>query len=297
MKSHLWLLLLLTLLAVTKADAAVVYLRDGSTLKGTIVSATARDIQLHTQDGELTITSDRISRIDYADGEPLRKDEPPRSSRLVLPAEDRAVGPTNQYFSMALGAAVPMSRVDFGRVGGGTDDNGTTGVLLGVQYLYGVTSKLGVGSNIEFFNRGERSSQNLAPARDTTVSGNTILLLASMKYSFTDRGFARPYVLGGVGTNRTSTLIEASPSPGYGWLDTETTETRAFVDSSRWGFASTVRFGVDFSYAEPSVFSLEMGWTRLSNGAYPATRVASELESVTGNLSALAFAARWGWRF
>jgi hypothetical protein len=94
-------------------------------------------------------------------------------------------------------------------------------------------------------------------------------------------------------------VIEATPNVGFGWTDTDSAETRTLVDDSRWGFASTVRMGVDFALADPSVFSLELGWTRLANPSYQATRAGQDLglNSVTGNQDALAFAARWGWRF
>src|SRR4051812_29443907 len=56
--------------SAASAHAAVVYLKDGGTLRGTIVSATAGDVQLHTDQGAVTISTDRIQRIDYNDDGP-----------------------------------------------------------------------------------------------------------------------------------------------------------------------------------------------------------------------------------
>jgi opacity protein-like surface antigen len=292
----------------TAAQAAVVYLKDGSQVRGTIVGGTARELQVHTPDGTLTIATDRIQRIDYAETAPAAAPAPTPTPSAPLtstveplsyarrPAEP---DPTRQYFSMALGVAAPLSRVDFGSTGGGTDANGGAGVLLGGQYLADVAPRLGLGMNFEYFHRGATGSQSLLPAATTDVNGNTMLLLATMKYSFTDRGLVRPYVMGGVGGNYTSTVIDATPNPGFGWDDTDTWETRTLVDDAHWGFASTARFGVDFSVADPTIFSLELGWTRLANATYAATPRGREvgLESVNGNQNVLAFAARWGWRF
>src|SRR5689334_3018076 len=52
-------------LSAASVDAATIYLKDGSQLKGTVVGATARDVDLYTQDGTLHISTDRILRVDY----------------------------------------------------------------------------------------------------------------------------------------------------------------------------------------------------------------------------------------
>lgn len=292
------LLLILTLILGSSAQAATIYLKDGTQLRGTIVSATAADVQIHTANGSSTVTTDRIQRIDYAEPEPQPQPvmqpavQPVRYETLRRP-EGR------QLFSLGLGAAVPLSRVDFRSAGGGTDDNGNTGFLIGTQYLYGLTSRWSVGGNLEYFNRSMTSSQSLLPESDTNISGDTLVIMPTLKFSLIDHGYARPYVLGGVGTNRTSTVAEATPNFGFSWSDTNTAETRTLVDDAHWGFASTLRFGVDFELMDPSVFSLEFGWTRLSNGTYAPTPSGQDLglNALTGNQNVMTIAARWGWRF
>lgn len=298
------------MLLSASANAAIVYLKDGSQVRGTVVAATAQDLQLHTPDGTLNIAADRILRVDYAESATPAAPEAPSSQIGGPPARDvRRSGPrrrpapepeeeTSQLFSLGFGFSAPLSRVDFSSTGGGRGDNGDSGLYLGAQYLHDVSPRLGAGFNIEYLGRSPSGSQSLLPEANTDVSGNTLLLLATMKFSFTDRGAVRPFVLAGLGANQTSTIVEATPNEGFGWSDTNTGETRTLVDDSHWGLATTARLGLDFMF-DPSIFTLEFGWNGLTNANAQATRAGRDLglDHVTGNLSALTFAARWGWRF
>src|SRR5690606_15244318 len=60
---------MISALIASSVQAAVIHLKDGSRLQGTVVSATARSIQLHTPDGTLTISTDRIASIEFADAD------------------------------------------------------------------------------------------------------------------------------------------------------------------------------------------------------------------------------------
>lgn len=300
----LFLIILLGILAAP-VSAAVVYLKDGSQVRGTIVSATARSVRLHTDNGDLDIQASQIRRVDYAEDEPqvvptVREAPEPvvvrrRPSREEATAEEGG----DQMFSIGFGFASPVSRVDFSSTGGGTGDNGDTGLLLGGQYSYFLSPRLATGFDVEYLNRSRTGSQSLLPNSNTDVFGNTLLMLATARYSLTNHGTARPYILAGIGPNRTSTVVEATPDDGFGWSDTSTSETRTLVDDSHWGLAGTARFGIDFMLADPALFSLEIGWTGISNSSYGATRAGKDLglDNVSGNLSFMTVAARWGWRF
>ncbi len=332
-KSKYILALSLIVLWAPFAHAATVYLKDGSLIKGTIVSATAQDIQVNTEDGLIKIKAERILRVNYTDdtsqspspqtsqtsqtpqaappppepvsAEPSEEPAPPvryaRHRRYVRRSEPVPDEPenTNQIFSLNFGFASPLSRVDFSSTGGGSDNNGNTGIVIGGQYLYQTTSRLAWGMNLEYMNRGLSDSQSLLPSANTDVSGDSLVIMPVVKFSLVDRGGIRPYVLAGIGTNRTSTFIEAQPQQGFAWNDTNTDETRTLVNDSRWGLATTARVGIDFMSFNPSFFSLEIGWTGISNGSYGATQAgqALGLNSVTGNLSLLNIAGRWGWKF
>ncbi len=302
-----YLCLVLIGLSVVRSYAAVIYLKDGSRVTGTIVSATARDIEFHTPNGMLTISNERIDHVDYADlnasgpapasfpasAEP----ESPPASKLNLYEPLKGY---SQYFSFGLGGAIPFGRVDFSGTGGGTDDNGDSSILASGQYLYQVSSRWSAGLSLDYMHRSRTASQSLVPASTTDVFGDSWVFMPLAKFSIIDKGVLRPYLAAGVGLNRTSTIIEAAPNPGFQWSDTKTFETRTLVDEGHWGLASTLRAGLDFySPWDPQVLSLEMGWTQLSNSSYDATAAGRDLglESVTGDLGILTVAFRFGWRF
>ena len=71
--------------------------------------------------------------------------------------------------------------------------------------------------DLSFFNRSRTGSQSLLPNANSDVYGNTLLMMATLRYSLTDRGWARPFILGGVGTNRTSTILETTPNTLISW--------------------------------------------------------------------------------
>jgi outer membrane protein W len=289
----------------TCASAATVYLKNGNRIDGTVISATSRDVKVHTPNGTQTISASDIQRIDYAQTPPVQPAAPSQPSEPIMPQSyPRRVAsiheqPGRQMFSVGFGVVGPVSRISFSEAGGGSSSNGNTGIILGAQYHYFLSSKWAAGLDLEFMNRSPNSTQNLLPASNTDVWGNTTLMLATMRYSLTDRGTVRPYVLAGLGTNRTSTMVEATPNDGFGWSDTLTNETRTLVDDSRWGFAHTARVGLDFVFQDPSMFTLEFGWTGISNGDYTATPAGKDvgINNVTGKLNVLNIAARWGWRF
>lgn len=301
-----WLLVLFATVSAAPVEAAIVYLKDGSRLQGTVVSATAAEVQLYTGAGTIDIDAARIARIDYADAQPAPpRAQPPAAPEYPEPSVYHEPGfhpweprPARDMLSIDVGLAAPISGVDFSAVGGGTGGNGDVGPLVGVEYLHSVTRLLSVGADFEYMYRSQTQSPNLLPGAITNVSGNTEMLLAVAKLSLTDRGRARPYLLGGLGVDNTSTNIESTPQPGYVWPD-GSNNTHDLVDASSWGLASTLRIGIDFNVYDPVVFSVEMGWTELDNGRIPATSQGQQigLAGLSGPLDFFTVAGRWGWRF
>jgi opacity protein-like surface antigen len=301
------LMTLLLACSISQAvNAAVVYLRDGSQVRGTIVSATAGEIEVYTQSGTQSISTDRISRIDYADEAPAVVPPPPSPESVPPPPQaqrwnlrEPVFEDTRNSLTLGLGLAAPLSHIDFSGAGGGKGDNGGTGAAFGLQYLYNTSSRWALGMNVEFLDRSSANSQGLVPNADTAVFGDTFLLQALARYSFIDHGPVRPFLLAGAGANRTSETIDAAPVPGFSWSDTNTDETRRLLDQDKWGFASTARIGLDFHGAAPTFFTLEMGWTGIFNGNYTATPAGQDigLTTVSGRLDLFTLTGRFGWRF
>lgn len=316
MNKRLFWILLLTTMGPVAVQAATVYMKDGSQVRGTVVSATARDIQLSGPQGLRTLSTDQISRIDYSESSspspesvppsaptPPRAETLPPSPRVWRPFsnEGAAVWPRNtqQLLSLGIGVGIPLSRVDFQSAGGGRSTNGAAGIQFTPQYLMKLNSRWATGLELNYLNRSERLTRSLLPSSETQVSGSHLVLMPILKYSLTDRGVARPYISGGVGAQYSSTLIDAQPSVGFVWSDTSTDEPRTLVDDAHWGLATSARLGVDFSMVGPGVFGVEFGWTHVENDAFSPTPAGIDLgvSPVSGIQNNLAVTFRYGWRF
>ena len=203
-------------------QAAVVYLRDGSRIEGTVVGATALEIEVYTSNGPVQVQTSRLLRIDYAGGEapaPYPAPQPGYGAPAPSPVMGRPKDLGRQVFSMELGMAAPLSNVDFSAAGGGSDSNGNPGILLGTQYTYSLDPHLGTGISLEYFNRSGTLSSNLVPNAGTSVYGDSLLFLGILKYSLVAEGDTKPFIMAGAGAHRTSTRIDAMPDLGFSWSD------------------------------------------------------------------------------
>lgn len=304
-----FLLSLIVSLFAAAVQAAVVHTKDGRRFEGTLVSATAREVQLHTPEGLLTIETNRISRIDYEGGAtsqaPAAPAVPPAAQipPAYTPYQRAISSEGKQSFSVNFGFIMPVSDLDFSdTLGGGKGSNGDIGFLIGLQYLMPVNSRLSIGPDFEFSGRGSSDSSGLLDGTTSRVSGKTFSAQMVAKYALTDHGGARPYISAGVGAHRTSTKVDSTPLDTFAWDNTplpDSFETRRLVDDTAWGLASSFHFGVDIPFSETDVFGFEVGWTGLFGGKSDATFLGREqgLGRVGGELHNISLAARWGWRF
>ncbi len=320
---NLLLSICLFLVGESLAWGAVVILKDGTQVRGTVVSATARDVQIQTEEGTRTLPADSIRTIDYAgDGQAAPATPPaPASTAAPAPSEPapypyhyghygrrryrREEPPAslenlNDSFSFDFGFASPLSRVSPDATGGSAVQNGGTGARFGVQFLHALGPRLEAGVDVGFLDRGGMDEDGLVPSAHAEISGDTFMPLAVLKYSFAPRGrFARPYVLAGLGADHTSTTIDARPDFGFVWADSGTDETRRLVNGSNWGWASKLALGMEFRGWDPFMGAFELGWVQTTNPSLQATPDgrALGLNRVTGKLSELLFTVRWGWRY
>lgn len=216
---------------------------------------------------------------------------------MAVPAGD--VPPARRRMaSIAFGLIEPVSKVHFRSIGGGSADNGDLGVQFGAQYVQFLTPRLGAGLGVEYMNRSATFSTRLFPAADAGVQGETWLMLGLLRYSLTDRGWARPFVLLGAGGAWNKTIVDVRPSV---WADTGTKETRRLIDDGAWTPAASLRAGLDLDLdaAKPGFLTFEAGWTALASARYGSTPrgKALGLSEVSAPLSVLSFTARYAWRF
>lgn len=281
---------------VSWSDAAVVTLKDGSRLRGTVTGQTRDGVELSTPDGTLHISQSRIMAIDYSDEMPA----PPPGAPPGAAGPTYAISPERKHFvSLGIGFDVPANSIDFHSIpGGGEASNGDLGVQFGAQYFYYLTSRLGAGVNFDYFDRDYTISPGLFPNATSSVGGDTLLILGMLRYTLVDDGWMKPFVMAGAGGARNSTTVDVRAS---NWSDTNTHEVRRLVDDTVWAPAASIRGGVDFYIApiEPGVITVEAGWTALASERYGATPQgrAQGLSGVSGPLNYITFTARYGWRF
>ncbi len=306
LKTTLWLALVALL--ASPVSAAIVYLKDGTQIQGTVVDATANDVVIHTADGTRRVSSDKIARIDYAQtGAPA----------MAAPAaagggsewgrlQSSGFDVRKQMVSLGLGLAVPLNDADIKSIDGGTSGgtNGTIGPLVRIEYLYYQYPQAAFGGSFDYFHRsadgrtGPVSTNNLQ-LTNMEVSGDSVLFQAIAKYTFTDHGRTRPYVRGGIGFHHSWTDIEARPQSGFAWSDTGTSEHRTVINGAATGLAGSLSVGLDFNYGAPSNFGVELGWLGLSSETYGTTAFGDSLglQGFSGPIQVFSFLGRWGWSF
>lgn len=292
-------LLVLLVSAAAPAEAAVVLLKDGARIEGTVLSATPQELVIQTPAGPRRIDATLVRSVEYEAG-----NAPPAAAAPSYPAAPRQEpwrSGTDNLFSFGFGLAAPLSDVDFGAIGGGRANDGDLGPMVGVRYLRSVTPRFAAGVDLDYIHRSATDSPGLLPLADASVLGDNLLFMGVARWHLTGQGTVRPYLLAGAGLSRSWTRVEAAPIAGFAWTDTNTDETRRLIDDSAWALAGTARLGIDFSwdFADPAVFSLEGGWTALQRRTYAATRSGRDLglESVSSRLNLFTFAARWSWRW
>lgn len=290
MKAAWAAILLLLASASAPAGAAIVRLKDGAAIEGTVISADGRELVIRTPAGPRRVDAALVRSVEYEAASPpyAPPSEPWRS-------EDK------NLLSLGFGLAAPLSRVDFHAVGGGRASEGDLGPLIGARYLRSVTSRLAAGLDLDYLHRAATDSPGLLPLADSSVAGDNLLMLAVARWHLIDHGSVRPYLLGGAGASRSWTRIDSAPIRGFAWTDTNTDEARRLVDDSVWAFAAAARLGVDFDweFADPAVIGLEAGWTGLESRTYGATRSGRDLglTSVSSRLDLFTFAVRWSLRW
>jgi len=280
--------------------ADTIHLKDGTSVQGSLMGAGPDSIELITVNGTMTIPRARITGVELSPPENPPAAAPPMLLKSEAPRLDREApgfGPGADILSVQFGLAVPVSQVDFSATGGGNALNGGTGALFGLQYLHQFTRRLDLGLEFEYADRSVNGTYGLLPSAVTYVSGDSLVFLGEGRWNLRDHGTARPYLLAGLGTHRTSETIDARPFPGFYWAATPTFERRRLVDDDLWGFASCLRFGVDFDVEPNASLGFDLSWLRLDGGAYRATSQgqALGLSGVSGAVNIISLAGRIGF--
>lgn len=284
----------------SSSRGATVHLRDGTKVVGTVVGATARDLEVFTGGGTTRIPTASILRVDYdeaaapAPAAPAQPATVTKAPRETLWKEDRS-----QQLGFNLGLSIPVGDVDFAPIGGGSGANGDVSAAFGGHYFYFPSQRFGWGFGVDYLSRGPTSSPGLLASAESSTSGGSVTLMGLAKIILKRGEAVQPYLLAGLGAARTWTTIDSQPNPGFVWDDTSTDEARRLIDGRAWGPAGTARVGLDFWPEAAGVFSLEAGWTGIGGATYSATPQgrAIGLSGVSTSVSIVTVGGRWGWRF
>ncbi len=163
------------------------------------------------------------------------------------------------------------------------------------------------GSRIQLFPKRDRLAGSSGLGRFPRLPRYAAASRGDEVFRRRTRGFVRPFVLLGAGAHQTTTTVDAHPSQGFAWADTQTNETRRLVDGSAGGLAASVRLGLDFGPRryDPRQFSLESRLLGPASGAasdYGATPQGQALgrsraRPTPARRIILTFTGRWGFGF
>lgn len=131
----------------------------------------------------------------------------------------------DDYVSIGGGRATPLGALDFNQVA-------APGYAGGLEYFHTFYRRFGLGLQADYFAFKTKSVDVLQPKGTSLSTVRVASVDAVIRFApFYPKGIG-PYVLAGAGVNRFSLAAKTTPNPGYAWIDTGTTETRAFNLSS-----------------------------------------------------------------
>ena len=170
------------------------------------------------------------------------------------------------------GFAVPLTRVDFGSVGGSTESIGATGGFVAGQFFHAVHPRISLGGEISFISNGS-SDINSLPTTAANSSMDAVSFLALLKGYFNDSKSIRFYGSGGIGLQDSQFHSDVHPRAGFAWADTGTTETRHFNSNSVTSFAFALGFGFEATVTDAFMLGAEARIQDTAAGDYSIANV------------------------
>lgn len=170
-------------------------------------------------------------------------------------------------FGVKIGLNSPTSNVTVV----GSDRNGDPSLMIGFEALKSF-KYVEAGVDVSLLKRAERSSTLLISNFNSTVSGESLVVLPVVRYVFLKESRFNPYIGAGLGISKVKTKGSAKPAPGYLWSDTLTSETRQIVNKSQTSAAYSVRVGFEvkmsdsFSLGYEASYNAQKGVRSLASG-------------------------------
>lgn len=169
----------------------------------------------------------------------------------------------------------------------GTASDGEAGALIGGEFVHRI-GRFGIGAEVSSLSRSSSESRSLIPGAAAKLSGDTILALVNSRAYLTDGLF----IGGGFGLAHSHQRAELTPSSGFLWADTMTSETRVILDQTKDALALAAKIGYEISVGKYGIAGLEVGYVHVAPVSYNTT-----LGDFKGPQSAVTLAASFGVKF
>ncbi|OGS36116.1 MAG: hypothetical protein A2506_08925 [Elusimicrobia bacterium RIFOXYD12_FULL_66_9] len=162
------------------------------------------------------------------------------------------------------------------------------GFAYGLRYLHSATPFVGVGLDVDFLKPADTSTSNLVEDGLATTSIDSASMMGVVRIGPTE-GALRPNLLLGLGIHLTSFRLEAWPKPGFGWVDTGTTEKRTLIDSGGRGVAIKLQGGADYAVTDNYLVGAFLAFNYMGSATYETTNQAKSVgvSSVSGSMTAI----------
>jgi hypothetical protein len=196
------------------------------------------------------------------------------------------------------GGSFPTSNIKI--EGGGEERIGDAGGAAGIQLMVPVDDLISVGVDFLSNNFGEKTSDALLPPFHADYKFHSNVFLVGARLAMPDKEKFRAFVFGGLGLHNTSAWADLSPTTGFVWADTGTTEKRRIFDGSATGFAGALSVGFDYSVSSIISIGTEARYQYLAQTNFTTNSISSVVSTVgeiKGDSSAFALLLRLSMRF
>ena len=170
------------------------------------------------------------------------------------------------------------------------------GSVYGLRFLHTRAECVSLGFDVDLMKPADKKSDS-AEAR-TTRAIDSSSVLGVIRLGVVE-GDLRPFFLLGMGVHFTNVRIEATPKPGFQWIDTGTTEKRTLMDADGRALAIKIQGGADYAFNDNFLAGAFLAWNSMGSANYDATDQgkAAGLAGGRGSMSAITFGINLSGRF
>jgi len=223
------------------------------------------------------------------------------TAAVLCPASARSqVSAGEQIASLDMGGTVPFAKITVPQASGvpATFSVANPGFLGGVQYIYQVTPKIGVGAGMYFSkygNRDEHLPDTGTGPWDINSFSSKITGEVLGRYVFLPESKYYPYFIGGLGFNQV--FYKTNLAGWDNWPAPPRTELTA-IDSSFTSWAFSAGAGVETQIASSLIAGLEARWRYMGNHSFPTDWTSGRVQDTPyGPASEVTLAIRVGLKF